>query len=161
MSRFFVIENFLSCYLFRLDGEWTKKEGPETFDQEQSWEDIRAHKWYVGYIFSITVNISINRQNVAVLLWKRLIFKVQVFALAEWLSWLEHCSIHQKWVGSIPGQGTYLEGGFDPIIGAHTGGNWSMFLPHSHQCSLSFSLSLSLLLSLKLINMSSGEDWKK
>ena len=29
-------------------------------------------------------------------------------ALAGWLCWLEHRSIHPKVVGSIPGQGTYL-----------------------------------------------------
>lgn len=30
------------------------------------------------------------------------------WALPEWLSWLEYCPLHQKVVGSISGQGTYL-----------------------------------------------------
>ena len=38
-------------------------------------------------------------------------------ALARWLSWLEHCPIHQKVVGSIFGQGTYLDYGYSPWLG--------------------------------------------
>ena len=34
-----------------------------------------------------------------------------------WLSWLEHCPIHQKVVGSIPGQGIHLGCRFDPWSG--------------------------------------------
>ena len=40
-------------------------------------------------------------------------------ALARWLSWLEHPPVHQKVAGSIPRQGTYLGGRFDPQSG-HT-----------------------------------------
>ena len=35
-------------------------------------------------------------------------------ALAGWLSWLEHHPTHQKVVGLIPSQGTYLGCRFDP-----------------------------------------------
>ena len=37
-----------------------------------------------------------------------------LLALAGWFRWLEHCSVHQKVVGLIPGQGTYLGFGFNP-----------------------------------------------
>ena len=53
----------------------------------------------------------------------------------SWHSWLEHHPIHQKFAGSIPGQGTQR---WQPI-------NMSL----SHQC-FSFSLSLSLSLSLHI-----------
>ena len=38
-------------------------------------------------------------------------------ALAVWLSWLQHCPVHQKVAGSIPSQDTYLGCGFDPQSG--------------------------------------------
>ena len=38
--------------------------------------------------------------------------------LAGWLSWLEHCPIHQKVKGSFPSQGTYLCCGFNPQLGS-------------------------------------------
>ena len=34
--------------------------------------------------------------------------------LARWLSCLEHRSVHQEVVGSVPSQGAYLGRGFDP-----------------------------------------------
>ena len=37
-------------------------------------------------------------------------------ALAGWLSWLEQLPMHQKFVGSIPGQGTYPGYRFDPHL---------------------------------------------
>ena len=40
-------------------------------------------------------------------------------ALARWLSWLKHRLIHQKVMGSIPGQDKYLGFGFDPQLGAY------------------------------------------
>ena len=64
----------------------------------------------------------------------------------EWLRWLEHSPIHQKVVGSNPGQ-------------AHTKANrsyWLIFLPH-----INASFSLSLPLSLKSIKVSMDEDLKK
>ena len=43
----------------------------------------------------------------------------------------QHCSIHQKVVGSIPGQDTYLGCGFNPLLGhVWEGGKRSMFLFH-------------------------------
>ena len=44
-------------------------------------------------------------------------FKNFPWALARWLSWLEHSLVHQKVADSIPGQGTYLGCGFDPWLG--------------------------------------------
>ena len=40
--------------------------------------------------------------------------KEVISALAEWLSWLEHCPRHHEVVGSIPNQGTYLGCVFGP-----------------------------------------------
>ena len=37
-------------------------------------------------------------------------------ALAVWLSWLEHCPVPPKAVGSISGQGAYLHSGFHPLL---------------------------------------------
>ena len=34
--------------------------------------------------------------------------KMKHLPLAGWLSWLEHCPVRQKFVGSIPNQGTCL-----------------------------------------------------
>ena len=65
-----------------------------------------------------------------------------VFGLAGWLSCLEHCPVHQKVAGSIPGPGMYLGSGFDPQLGV-------------------FSLSLFLSLSLKSISISLGKNFKK
>ena len=58
---------------------------------------------------------------------------VMGWALAMWLNWLECCSMHQScrfdsWSG--------------PMVGAHTGGNQVMFLPHI-DVSLSPPSSLS------------------
>ena len=44
-------------------------------------------------------------------------FKKLKWALAELLSWLENHPVHQKVVGSIPGQGTYLGCRLDPQSG--------------------------------------------
>ena len=78
-------------------------------------------------------------------------------ALATWLRWLECQSVHQKFAGSIPSQGTCLGRGFHPLMG------WVQEAT-SHQCfciSLSSSLPPSFLSSLKLNgNMSLGEDKK-
>ena len=59
-----------------------------------------------------------------------------------WLRWLEHCPMHQKVVGSIPGR-------------AYMGGN-----DQCHNFSLTLK-SISLFLSLKSTNISSGEDFLK
>ena len=40
-------------------------------------------------------------------------------ALAGWLSWLEHCPVHQNVAGSICGQGTYPGCGFYPSRGTY------------------------------------------
>ena len=75
--------------------------------------------------------------------------------LAGWLSWMEHCPVHQNVVGSIPGQGTYLGYGFNPWSGSI----WEETDQLFHVLSLALSLSLSPLpLFLKSINISSGED---
>ena len=39
-------------------------------------------------------------------------------ALAEWLSGLECCPVHQSIAGLIPSQGSYLGCGFDPWLSA-------------------------------------------
>ena len=72
-------------------------------------------------------------------------------ALARWLSWLEHPSIHQKVVASIPSQGTYLGFRFT-LVSDQCFSFTSMFLPF---------LFLYLPLSQKSVNMSSGEDFKR
>lgn len=41
----------------------------------------------------------------------------KIQALAGWLGWLEHCPVHQRVVGSIPIEGTYVGGRFDPWLG--------------------------------------------
>ena len=46
----------------------------------------------------------------------------------QWLSWLKRHPIHQKVVGSIPGQGTFLGCGFDPQMGCVQVCNWLVFL---------------------------------
>ena len=73
--------------------------------------------------------------------------------LTRWLSWLEHHPIHQKAVGSIPSQGTYLVCRFHPWSGC--------ICEAANQCfslaSLSFSLPPSPFLSVKSINTSSDE----
>ena len=62
-------------------------------------------------------------------------------ALARLLSWLECLLTHQKVMGSIPSQDTYLGCLYCPI-GVHVGGNQSKFLI--------INISFSLLLSLKV-----------
>ena len=49
-----------------------------------------SRKKYSNHVFNKTFKIS----------------KYTSQALARWLSWLEHCPIHQKVADSIPGQGT-------------------------------------------------------
>ena len=48
---------------------------------------------------------------------KRVGLRVNWGCPAQWLSWLECHPMHQKIVGSISGQGTYLGCGFDPWLG--------------------------------------------
>ena len=69
-------------------------------------------------------------------------------ALAWCLSGLECHPLHQKVAGLIPGQGTHLGCGLDPQSGR--------VQEATDPC---FSLPLSLPLSLKLINISSGDDF--
>ena len=73
--------------------------------------------------------------------------------LAGLLSWLECCPVHKNVVGLIPGPDTYLDCRFDPWSGP--------ICETTHQCfsyPCFFFVPLSLPLSLKLINISSGED---
>ena len=65
--------------------------------------------------------------------------KIDKWALARWLSWLECCPIHQKVAGSIPGQGTRLGCGFNTQL-AHI---WEAI----NQCSSLTSTFLSPSLS--------------
>ena len=77
-------------------------------------------------------------------------------ALARWLSQLRHHPVHQKVVGSIPGQGTCLGCGFDPCWGKFRrqliGGCFSL---------TSMFLSLSLKSIYIYLHPSSGEDLKQ
>ena len=60
--------------------------------------------------------------------------KYPLCARAMWLSWLEHCPVHQKLVGLISGQGIYLGWGIDPLlgcIGEATDACLSLSFPHS------------------------------
>ena len=43
--------------------------------------------------------------------------KKEKLVLADWLSWLEHCPIYQKAVGSVSSLGTCLGCRFDPWLG--------------------------------------------
>ena len=67
------------------------------------------------------------------------------WALARWLSWLEHCLMHQKVAGLIPGRSTYLGCGFHPRWG-HI---WEATNDISH-----INVSLSLYFSTPLKNKS-------
>ena len=67
--------------------------------------------------------------------------KRQWRAPARWLSWLERHPMHGNVVGSVPRQGTYPGGGFDPRLGHVLEGNQLIFLSHIN-------------LSLKSVNMS-------
>ena len=50
--------------------------------------------------------------------------------MARWLSWLEHHTMHQRVLSSIPNQGMYLDCRLGPRSGLMgQGGNWLMFLP--------------------------------
>ena len=82
--------------------------------------------------------------------------------LSRWLNLSEHCPLYWKVVGSIPGQGTYLDCGFNPLSGSiREATSWCF--SHQH-LSLLPALSLSLLplsalppfhlLSLKSTNIS-------
>ena len=50
--------------------------------------------------------------------------------LLAWLSWLEHCPVNQKVTGLIPGQGTYLGGGFSSGQGGTEREPIDVSLPH-------------------------------
>ena len=76
-----------------------------------------------------------------------------------WLSWLEHCPIHQKVVDLIPGQGTYLGCRFCPQSECVWEAANQSFL---HQwLSLSVCLSLFPLSSLSKINKCIPGWWYK
>ena len=65
-----------------------------------------------------------------------------------WAIWLEHCPIHQKVGGSIPGQGTYWGYRFDSHSGAYK--RRPIHVSLLHWC---FSLSLPSSLSLKSVHI--------
>ena len=52
--------------------------------------------------------------------------------LAGWLSWLKHHPMHQKFVGSIPGQGTFPRLWVQSPVGACMRGNQSVLLSYVH-----------------------------
>ena len=62
-----------------------------------------------------------------------------VITLAQWLSWLKHCPIHQNVVVSISWSGHIPRLQVHSLVGACVGGNQSMLLSH-----INVSLSLSL-----------------
>ena len=68
--------------------------------------------------------------------------------LAGRLSWVERHSLHRKVADSIPHQGMFLGGRFNTLLGR--------VQEATDGC---FSLSLPLPRSLKLINISSGEEF--
>ena len=76
--------------------------------------------------------------------------KMHIRALAGWVSWLEHCPVHQKVVGSIPSQDIYPGCRFDPcsrFVREATDRCFSLTsLSLSHSLSLSLCSSLSHLL---------------
>ena len=75
-----------------------------------------------------------------------------------WLSWLEHCSIEQGVMKSIPVQDTCLGCGFGPWLRCiWEATDWCFSLTSMF---LSLSLFPSLPLSLKAVSMSVGEDKK-
>ena len=79
--------------------------------------------------------------------------KIYPTALAGWISWFEHCPMHQKVAGSIPGQGTLPK-----VVGSISSRGmcrkqW-IDVCLSHCC-----FSFSPFFSLKSINVSSGEDF--
>ena len=57
--------------------------------------------------------------------------KKESIAFAGWLSWLQHCFVHQKAVGLIPTEGTYLGFRFNFWLGHIWEANWSMLLFHT------------------------------
>ena len=59
-------------------------------------------------------------------------------ALARWLSWLKHCPVHRKVVGSVPGQAHTQVAGLIPAQGVYRRQLIDVSLSH-----LSLSLSLS------------------
>lgn len=69
-------------------------------------------------LFSIVVPIK----------WEKYVFSINILnkiiklTLARCLSWLERPPLHQKVVGLIPSEGTYLGSRFNPV-GARTTGN--------------------------------------
>ena len=68
-------------------------------------------------------------------------------SLARELSWLQRCPVHQKVVGLIPCQGTYLGYGFDPRS-EHVREATNQCFSNMH-VSLSLSFPLSLKCNLK------------
>ena len=66
--------------------------------------------------------------------------------LAGWLSWLDHCPIYQRAVGSIPSQDIYLGCNSIPDWGVY---QRKLICHIDVSLSLSVSLILSLALSLK------------
>ena len=90
--------------------------------------------WHLGFFFfffflrkqcvfliSVKCSVLVIEPDTCQELWEHLhnecITKNMALALAGWLSWLEHHPLHQKVAGSIPSQGTYLGGRFDPWLG--------------------------------------------
>ena len=93
------------------------------------------------------------------------IYKIKCFTAVkkkssgQWLSFLEHCPVHLKVTGSIPGQGTYLGCKFDPQSGCI----WEATNRYFSLTLMFLSLSLSLPSSFSKINkdISLGKDSKK
>ena len=67
-------------------------------------------------------------------------FKYTQEALVRWLSWWQHCPMHQKVVGSIPTQGIYLGSGLISHQGRYRKQPIDVFLSRT-DISLSISLS--------------------
>ena len=72
-------------------------------------------------------------------------------ALAGWHGWLECRPVHQKVAGLIPGQGTYLDCGFDPWS-EHVWEATSQCFSHIN-VHLFVYLSPPFFLSLKSVNI--------
>ena len=68
--------------------------------------------------------------KIGVKAFKKPILKISQWALAGWLSWLEHHSIHQKVSGLNPGQDTDLGCRVDPWLGhVWKANNWCFSFP--------------------------------
>ena len=68
-------------------------------------------------------------------------FWLRNIALAGWSRWLAHPPVHQKVVGSIPTQGSYLDFKFGPYLG-HVG-------EATYQCLSPSLKSINILLKKK------------